>query len=456
MLTHRRDFIFRTAGAVSALTLAPTRAFGEYAATQLAIADWARVELRDRGGSAGPAQLAYDEPFWAEIRRAFALDPNVVNLDNGWTNPAPRLAVDEVVRGARELEGLPAEHLERIWLQVTNTIVRPALAEAMGVPGSEIAFVRNATEALNTVLLGVPLRAGDEVVCSAHDYFAMLDALEQRRLRDGVVLRMVRPPVPAPSLDALAEMYEAVIGPRTKLVLVTHPSNLTGQLFPVQRIAVAAHRVGAEVVVDGAQSLGILEDPISALDCDYYGASGHKWLGAPVGVGVLWMRPAHVQKVWPLIPSPPGEKGMARFEWIGTAPSYVEPAMLPALALQKSLGAGRKAARLRYLTSYWRNKAAAAFPQARFYSGADPAMGCGLCTIELPGIDSSALKQRLRDQDRILVQSMAGNARAPEIRGIRVSPNVYTTPAELDQLVAALARAAAAMGAPRAAGTPLS
>lgn len=140
-------------------------------------------------------------------------------------------------------------------------VFRPALAQTLGVEPAEIAIVRNATEALNTVLLGVPLRAGDEIVCSAHDYFAMLDALEQRQARHSVVLRMVRPPVPAPTFDALAETYEAAIGPRTRLVLLTHPSNLTGQLLPVRRIAEAAHRVGAEVLVDGAQSFGVLGDP---------------------------------------------------------------------------------------------------------------------------------------------------------------------------------------------------
>src|SRR5690606_1179920 len=241
-----------------------------------------------------------------EVRQAYDLDQNVVNLDHGWTNPAPRVAMDDLNAHARRLEALPAEQLWRIWEEVTNTTVRQGLADVMGVPGDQLALVRNATEALDTVLLGVPLSRGDEIVCSAHDYYAMLDALEQREERDGVVLRMVHPPVPAPSMDALFETYAAAIGPRTRLVLLTHPSNLTGQLLPVARIAEAAHRVGAEVVVDGAQSLGVIPDSVPSLGCDYYGASMHKWLGAPVGMGALWMRPEHVAKVWPLVPSPRG------------------------------------------------------------------------------------------------------------------------------------------------------
>jgi selenocysteine lyase/cysteine desulfurase len=250
---------------------------------------------------------------------------------------------------------------------------------------------------------------------------------------------MVDLPVAAPSPDLLAAPYEAAIGPRTKLVLLTHPSNLTGQLLPAARVAAAAHRAGALVVVDGAQSLGLLDDPVRSLDCDFYGASAHKWLGLPVGLGALWMRPAHVRTVWPLLPPAPGTEGMSRFEWIGTAPEYVNLAALPALALHRTLGPARKAARLRALHTHLRARLARALPAARFYSADAPAMSLGLTTVELPGVDAKALRGRLRQRHRILVQAMSGNARAPAIRGIRVSPNVYTTPAELDRFVAALA-----------------
>ena len=434
----RRDFAIRTAGTLGALAVSPAAAFADQLNAAVALSNRLDHELTELGDAAAPELMADDEKFWRRVRSAYTLNPDVVNLDHGWTNPTTRAAVEELVRGARRLQALPAEELGRLFFGSPSTGVRPALAEAMGVPPAEIALVRNATEALNTVLLGLPLSAGDEIVCSAHDYFAMLDALEQRRARDGVVLRMIRPPIPAPSLEGLAELYEAALGPRTRLVLVTHASNLTGQLFPVQRIAAAAHRVGAEVVVDGAQALGVQDDPVAALDCDYYGASAHKWLGTPVGLGVLWMRPAHVAKIWPIVPPPPDVTGMRRFEWIGTAPGYLEPAALPALALHRSLGAARKAARLRYLSSHLRKRISVALPDARFYTIAEPAMSIGITTIELPGVHSDGLQKRLRERHKILTQSMAGDKRAPEIGGLRLTPNVYTTPAELDRLVAAL------------------
>lgn len=395
-------------------------------------------DLQRRGRASPPEALAADEGFWARVRSAYLLDPKVINLDHGWTNPTTREAVDELERGARALEALPAEELGRLFFGESKDL-RQVLAEIMGVPPEEIALVRNATEALNTILLGLPLKAGDEIVCSAHDYFAMLDALEQRRARDGIVLRMVRPPIPAPSLDALAELYEAAIGARTRLVLLTSPSNLTGQLLPVQRIAAAAHRAGAEVVVDGAQSLGVHEEPVSALGVDYYGASAHKWLGTPVGLGVLWIRGSKAAKIWPLVPPPPDVSGMRRFEWVGTLPAYLHPAALPALALHRALGAGRKAARLRYLGRYLRKRVVEVAPAARFYTSANPQMSLGITTLELPGVNSDILQKQLRDRHGVLTQSMVGNSRAPEVAGLRVTPNVYTSLVELDRFATGVA-----------------
>lgn len=446
-MPRRRDFL--TTGSLTALgTLSMPRRGVAGAAEKSETFEEFSAAVRKSAGARSADALAADEGFWARVRQAYALDPSVVNLDHGWTNPAPREAVEAMVREARTLESLPAEHLPRLWEEISDKPVRAALAGALGVPPVEIALVRNATEALNTVLLGVPLRAGDEIVCSAHDYYAMLDAIEQRQARDGIVVRMVRPPLPAPSFESLASTYEAAIGPRTRLVLLTHPSNLTGQLLPVRAIAEAAHRVGAEVVVDGAQSLGLVEDPVASLDVDYYGASLHKWLGAPVGLGVLWMRPAHAAKVWPLVAPPPAVTGMARFEWIGTAPAFTDPGALPALALHEAIGATRKAARLRHLASVGRALIAKALPEARFYTTADPGMALGLLTVEVPGRDPGALQKRIRSHDGILVQAMADapgeRSRHPEIRGVRVSPNVYSTPAEVERFAKALAAAARA------------
>ena len=422
----RRDFLTQLGAGLA----------GAGAAPSLLAAEVARLPVPS-SADAPPERLAEDEAFWAAVRRAFDAPAGVVNLDHGNINPAPRAVIERHVRHVRETQQFPAQRMFALYQEVSQRAVKPALARLLGVPDAEIAVVRNATEAMDTVLLGVPLKAGDEVVCSAHDYYAMLDALEQRRARDGIVLRMVRPPVPLPDADALAALYERELGPRTRLVLVTHPSNLTGQLAPVRRIADAAHRVGAELAVDGAQSMALLPYTMAELGCDYYGASLHKWLMAPVGAGVLWMRPAHVAKVWPLVPAPPHVQGMERYSWSGTYPEHVLASALPALELHERLGTARKLARMRFLAGAFRARVAA-LPGARLYTTDAPDASCGITTLELPNVDAAALQKLLWERHRIFVQDMSGDARTPEIRGIRVTPNVYTTPAELDRLAGVL------------------
>lgn len=390
--------------------------------------------LNDRQ-SVSPEALSQDEKFWAEVRSGFDLPKDILNLDNGYCNPLSRAVADDLINQARYIEQLPAKRLSELYKEVSGKQVRPGIARLLGVSVDEIAFVRNATEALDTVIMGVPMKAGDEIVCCAHDYYAMLDALEQRHARDGVVLKMIHPPLPATSIDRLVKLYEDAIGPKTKLVLVTHASNVTGQLYPAKRIAAVAHRMGAEVVVDGAQTMALLDYKIPDLDCDYFGASLHKWLMAPVGSGVLWMRKTNIAKVWPIIPPSPDTTDMMRFESFGTFPEFVLAAAVPAIALHEKLGSARKEARIRYLTTYWRKKVEK-FPGVKFYTTDAPEASCGLGIFEIAGIDSKILQSRLWDRHKILVQNMKGEGkRAPEIRGIRVTPNVYTSLAELDRFV---------------------
>jgi isopenicillin-N epimerase len=427
--TPRREFLSATVTGLAALTAVPRL---------LPQADQRLSALLDSWSEASPEALADDERFWKEVRRAFDAPAGVINLDHGNINPSPRTVIEDLVRHAGAAERFPAKEIYQLYEDVTEKEVRPGLARLLGVPPDEIALVRNATEALDTVLLGVPLKAGDEVVCSSHDYFAMLDALEQRKARDGVVLRMVHPPIPA-SANALVELYAQAITPQTRLVLVTHPSNLTGQLLPVRRIADLAHAVGAELVVDGAQSMTIVEYTIPELGCDFFGASLHKWLMAPVGAGVLWMRKERAETVWPLVPPPATVRGLKRFVWSGTYPEFVCAAAAPALAFHQRLGTARKAARMRYLTRYWRERASA-LPGIRFCTDTKPESSCGLASFQIDGLEPGKLRTWLWERHRIFTQAMS-TRRAPEANGLRISPNVYTSTAELETFVSRLGEA---------------
>jgi isopenicillin-N epimerase len=417
----RRNFLSKIGAAGGVLALGPTLKTG--AAEMLA------------GENLKAVATADNEAFWMKVRAGFDLAPGVINLDNGYCNPLSRETMTDLVNRTRYIEQLPAKRLEELMESVTYKELKPGLARLLGVPADEIAFTRNATEALDTVILGLPMKAGDEIVCCSTDYYAMLDAIEQRRDRDGVVVRMIQMPFPAASADAITALYAKEINSKTKLVLVTHASNLTGQIFPVKQIAGLAHRVGAEVVVDGAQTMAILDHNVPDLDCDYYGASLHKWLAAPVGSGLLWMRKEHQAKVWPLIAPPRDKTGMERFEWCGTFPEFISSASVPAVRFHEKLGAARKEARMRHLTRYWRAKVEK-IPGVRFFANENAT--CGLGVFEIAGIDAGKLQKELWDKHKILVQHMTGGKRLPQLSGIRVTPNIYTTTVELDRFISTL------------------
>lgn len=426
--TSRRTFLSTLAAGGAALSLAPTirAGFSSYI-------DQALAKVGDRE----PEDVAGDEAFWADVRKGFDLPEGVINLDNGYCNPLSREVAEDLVEKARHVEQLPGKRVESLYEEVTEPKVISGLARLLGVPKDELALVRNATEALDTVILGSPMKAGDEILCCTHDYYAMLDAIEQRRKRDGISVKMLQPPVPATE-DELANMYVRAISSKTQLVLVTHASNMTGQIYPVKRIAAAAHKVGAEVVVDGAQTMALLDYKVPDLDCDYYGASLHKWLMCPVGAGVLWMRKQHLGKVWPLVPPPAIAKGMIKYQWSGTYPEFISAAAAKAIEFHEKIGAARKEARIRYLANHWRGKVGD-IKGVKFYTSAAPGSSCGLGVFEWEGVDLGFVQKRLWEKEKILTQFMHDfGGRDKALKGLRVTPNIYASSAELDRFVEAL------------------
>jgi isopenicillin-N epimerase len=380
-----------------------------------------------------PTEAARDEGLWRDVQSAFTIDRSIINLDNGNVCPSPRAVTEEMVRRTWEAENSPAfvyyRRMGQLWQLET---VRTDLARQFGCNREELAIMRNATEALDSVLLGIELKAGDEVVVSAHEYWAMMDALEQRTERDGIVLRKVPVPVPAASLDVLAQGFERLLTKRTKLVLVSHPVNLTGQMFPIKQICDAAHAQGAEVVVDGAQSFAHVDYKLADLGCDYFGTSLHKWLLAPVGTGMLYVRRDKIGKVRPLIPAPADKRErVVKFEHVGTQPLAMSLGISEALAFHNAIGGKRKEERLRHLTRYWAERVRD-MPNVRFYTSFAPGMSCGLATFDVAGVDSVQLAEYLQAGHRIIVQPM-NPRRVPEVAGIRVTPNLYTTLGELDR-----------------------
>ncbi|AHG89660.1 aminotransferase class V [Gemmatirosa kalamazoonensis] len=431
----RRAFVGRAAGALgTTLGTAVVADFGTPRRRAIAAA-------ADRLRHGAPADAADDEQFWREVRAAFTVAPSIVNLDNGNVSPSPRVVTESLVRHLEMEQDAPV--LVRDMLGPGTANLARELAALLGCAPEEVAVTRNATEALHTVLLGYDLRPGDEVLTTTHDYWAMQNALDQRAARDGIVVKRVAVPVPAASMEQLRETIEGGMTPRTRLVLVSQPVNLTGQFFPVKQICEMAHARGADVVVDGAQGFAHVDFKIADLGCDYYAASLHKWLMAPIGTGLLYGRRDKLAKVWPLLPTAPAApKDVAwKFMDIGTRSMAPFVAIGDAMHFHETLGAARKEARLRFLTRTWADRLAKV-PKVRFSTSfASPEMSCGLASFSLDGVDDDALQRFLRDRLGILVQSIRYDRAS--FRGVRVTPNVYTSPADLDAFCDAVERVAA-------------
>jgi len=379
-------------------------------------------------GLRSPEDMASDEDFWLEIQQAFTLDRTLINLNNGGVSPSPRVVQDAM---RRYLELSNQAPVYTMWQLIEPQVesVRRGLAQAFGCDPEEMAVTRNASEALEIVQLGLPLQRGDEVVTTTQDYPRMLTTWRQRARRDGIVLREITFPVPPPSPADLVRRFEAAITPRTKVLHVCHITNLTGQVFPIREICRLGRARGLDVIVDGAHAFAHFPFLRDELDCDYYGTSLHKWLLAPHGTGFLYVRKEKIPRVWPLMAAPPEMDGNIRkFEEIGTHPAANHNAIAEALAFHDGIGAGRKAARLRFLFHRWA-KRLEPLPRVRILTPYDPAQSCGLGSIAIEGLEPGKIVSHLWDKHRIIATPIDH----PEFRCVRVTPNVYTTLAEIDR-----------------------
>ena len=372
-------------------------------------------------------ELASDEDYWREIQQAFTVDRGLINLNNGGVSPSPRV-VQEAMRRYLELSNEAPVYTMWTLLEPQVESVRKGLAAAFGCDPEEMAVTRNASEALEICILGMDLKPGDEVVTTNQDYPRMLTTWRQRERRDGIVLKTFSFPVPPPSMTDLVDRFRAALTPKTRVIQVCHITNLTGQIFPVKEICRLGRERGIEVIVDGAHAFAHFPFTLADLDCDYYGTSLHKWLLAPHGTGFLYVRKEKIPKLWPLMAAPPDmNANIRKFEEIGTHPAANHNAIAEALTFHQGIGIERKAARLRYLKDRWARRLEKQ-KGVRILTSFDPAQSCGLANVSLEGVDPYKLVTHLWDKRRIIVTPIAHE----EFKGLRVTPNVYTTLGEVD------------------------
>jgi selenocysteine lyase/cysteine desulfurase len=367
-------------------------------------------------------EAAADEPLWQVVRETFDVDLTMVNLNNGGVSPSPRLVQDALRRDQARANEAPAYAMWSV-LEPEIETVRAGLAALFGCDKEEIAITRNACESLETILFGFDLEPGDEVLTTNQDYPRTQAALRQRERREGIVVRAISFPVPPSSPADLVERLRRAITPRTRVLLVSHMSYLTGQIFPVAEVCRMGREAGIEVVVDGAHSLAQLPFRRDDLGCDYFGATLHKWVMGPHGTGLLYVRKEKIARLWPLMANNDEVRAddIRKFEQIGTHPAAVHNAVREALAFHDVIGTERKSARLRFLRNLWAQRLAR-HPRVRLLTDLDPSMSCGLGTFAVEGMDPEALVEALWERRRIFVVAF----RHEEFAGIRVTPSFYT------------------------------
>ncbi|MEY3945511.1 MAG: hypothetical protein RJB03_217 [Bacteroidota bacterium] len=385
-----------------------------------------------------PIQLAEDEAFWSSIRQQYLLKPDYINLENGYYNFIPQPLLEKFIGHVREVNYQGSWYMRNNAVENKRKVIEK-LAAMVGCSADELTLTRNTTESLDIVITGKHWQAGDETIMAEQDYGSIIEALKHVSNRYGVVNKMISVPNHPSSDEEIVNLYANAITPKTKLILVSHIINITGQILPIRKICDMAHAKGVEVLVDGAHAIAHFQFKISDLNCDYYGSSLHKWLSTPLGAGLLYVKKERMPDIWPLIVG--WEKDpykMLRISHTGTHPAHTDLTIADSIDYYNMIGAERKEARLRYLQQNWTSRVRN-HPKIVLNTPVDPKRSCGIANVGIEGMKPGDLAKRLLEEHKIFTVAIDG----AKVFGCRITPNVYTTLAELDQFVAALKKLAA-------------
>ncbi len=389
------------------------------------------ASLKDYKGT--PEELARDETFWFKVQQAYTVDRSLINLNNGGVCPAPAFVQDAMKKHWDFANKAPTYTMWQIQ-EPQREAVRERLAKAFGCDKEEVALTRNASEGLQICQLGIDLKSGDELLTTTQDYPRMITTWRQRERREGLVMKQFKIPVPAEDPDEVVSLFEKNITSKTKVILMCHVINLTGQILPVKKIVQMARKKGIPVIVDGAHALAHFNFKLSDLDCDYYATSLHKWLCAPHGTGLLYVRKNKIKDLWPMMAAPKRmEDNIRKFEEIGTHPAAPYLAIAEALTFHQGIGAKNKEARLRYLRDMWA-KRLLKHDKVHLNTSLKPEFSCGLANVQIKGVDTRKIPPYMWKKHRIIVIPIMHK----EYEGLRVTPNVYTSPEEIDRFCEAM------------------
>ena len=423
-MSSRRSFIrksFLTAGGLSISSL-----FKKSIAEDVSNALLSLKQL-------SPYEAAQNEELWTRIQQAYTTSSSIINLNNGGVSPQPKVVQDAANRYYTYCNEAPSYYMWRI-LDQGREPLRAKLANLAGVSPDELAINRNTTEAINTVIFGMNLKAGDEVVLTKYDYPNMINAWKQRERRDGVVLKWLDFDIPMESDDEVVTKFKAAITPKTRVFHITHMINWTGHIMPAERLCTLAREKGIDSIVDGAHTFAHLDFKVSDLGCDYYGTSLHKWLCAPFGTGLLYIRKEKIKDIWPLLASPENQvDNIRKFENIGTRSFAIEQATGSAIDFHNAIGSERKEARLKYLKQYWVDQVKD-MDKVKFYTSTNPKFSGALFNFGIEGADAGPIHNTLFRDFKIHTSPIKWE----KVNGPRITPHVYTKKYDLDRLAEAI------------------
>ena len=379
------------------------------------------------------AAVASDEDFWMKVRGDYDLKPDYINLENGYYCFMPRQTMEHLIEHMRNVN-LEGSYYMRTVQRENKKKVAGKVAEIVACSAEEVIITRNTTESLDLIIGGMHWNAGDEAVMAEQDYGAMLNHFKFVERRFGTVNKFVSVPNHPKNDEEIVDLYASAITDKTRLLMVCHMINITGQVLPVRKIADMAHARGVEVMVDGAHAFSHIDFNMKDLDCDYYGTSLHKWLSAPLGSGMLYVKKEKIDSVWPLLAERDLEPNdIDRLNHIGTHPVHTDLAILDAINYQNAIGLGRKEARLKYLQHYWTSQLRG-LPRVVVNTPVEISRHGGIGNVGIEGIEPADLASRLMEEYRIFTVAI----NRPGVKGLRITPNIYTTTTELDSLVRAI------------------
>ncbi len=382
--------------------------------------------------------IASDDEFWKAIRGEYKLKPDYINLENGYYNILPSEILESYIQHIRDINYQGSYYMRTVQFD-NKKIMATKVADLVGCTTEELILTRNTTESLDMIIGGFHWNAGDEAVMAEQDYGSMLEMFKQVAKKYGVVNKIVSVPNHPKDDDEIVNLYANAITDKTKLLMVSHMINITGQILPIRKICDMAHSKGVEVMVDGAHAIAHIQFHIPDLHCDYYGASLHKWLAVPLGVGILYVRKERIGNIWPLLAE--GERkenDISRLNHTGTHPVHNDLTISDAVDFYKKIGAERKEERLRFLQQYWTTRVRG-IDKVILNTPADAKRSCGIANVGVKGMSPGQLADTLLKKYKIYTVAIDGAT----VHGCRITPNIFTTVDELDVLVKALKELAA-------------